>query len=137
MGLSTKLDQGFKGVMRDFRKFLAKLFKKSRYSKQHTRWYNFKRPYDQKNNDDIWFDQVRNFLDIRFANDYDVAVAILLIYPAFGPSTGRKGEIKKPLDKSTRVYRELKDHGMKIYKTSITRNNNEDLRDAFFNTPIV
>jgi hypothetical protein len=85
--------------MRAFRIFLAKLFKKSRYSKQHTRWYNFKRPYNDKNNDDIWFDQVRNFLDIQFANDYDVAVAILLIYPAFGPSDGKSDKIVKELDK--------------------------------------
>ena len=123
--------------MRAFRDYLAKSFKKSRYSKQHARWYKFRRPYNKKNNDDIWFDRVRNFLDIQFANDYDVAIAILLIYPAFGPSTGKKGEIKKPLDKQTKVYRELKDHGMDVYKLSITDNNNEDLRDVFFDTPIV
>lgn len=75
--------------MRAFRSFLAKSFKESRYSKGHTRWYNFKLAYCDKNNDKVWFERVETFLKIPFVSDYDVAIAILLIYPAFGPSTGK------------------------------------------------
>ncbi len=57
----------------------------------------------------------------------DVAITILLIYPAFGPSSSKV--IKKGMDKSTKVYRILGDEGMEIYKNSITLKNNEKLRD--------
>jgi hypothetical protein len=59
---------------------------------------------------------------------------ILLVYPAFGPNTGKD---PKPFNKDTNVYRLLQDEGMAIYKTAITDNNNEELRDKFFLTPIV
>lgn len=60
---------------------------------------------------------------------------ILLIFPAFGPSSG--SESKKALDKTTKVYKLLKDQGMKVFKNTITTNNNEELRDIFFRAPII
>ena len=68
-------------------------------------------------------------------SDQELAIVILLLCPAFGPSTTRVPE--KPLNKNTKVFKLLKDEGMKIYKLSISGNNNMDLRDRFFKTPII
>ena len=70
-----------------------------------------------------------------FVSDRELAIVILLICPAFGPSTTKVPE--KPLNKNTKVFKLLRDEGMKIYKLSITDNNNLHLRDRFFKTPII
>lgn len=68
----------------------------------------------------------------------DLAAAILMQYPAFGPSTGKKGEIKKLNDfKKKKLYKLLGDNGIHLFKSQITENNNEDSRDSFFRSNIV
>lgn len=129
--MCLKLDQGFKAVLRAIRSFLAKLFKLSHYSKGHHHWL-------KSGNEEKWFDRVNQFLmdlDIDVHSRKETAIVILLIFPAFGPSSG--SFTVKGLDTSTKVYKLLKDHGMKVFKTAITTNNNEELRDEFFGTPII
>ena len=74
-------------------------------------------------------------LGIEISCNRDIAIVILLIFPAFGPSSGIM--TKKALDTSTQVFKLLKKQGMKVYKECITTNNNENLRDEFFGTPII
>ena len=126
-----KLDQGFKAVLRAFRSFLAYNFNHSPYQKGHHHWL-------KNGNEDKWFERVTEFLEemgIQVSTKKEIAIVILLIFPAFGPSSGN--DTKKELDTSTKVYKLLKDQGMRVYKGAITTNNNEDLRDKFFTTPII
>jgi hypothetical protein len=58
-----------------------------------------------------------------------------MLYPAFGPSSGT--EAKKQVNNTTRVYLLLGKDGMELFKTMITDNNNEELRDDFFNQKLV
>lgn len=131
-GVTLKLDQGFKAVLRAFRSFLANLFNSSLLAKGHHHWLKC-------GNEDRWFERVNQFLsdlDIHPTTKRDTAIAILLIFPAFGPSTGKdiaKGDIYK----KTTVYNLLQDEGMNIFKLSISSNNNEKLRDDFFEAPII
>lgn len=128
--MCLKLDQGFKAVLRTFRSYLAYKFNKSAYSKGHHHW--LKSGHEEK-----WFERVTQFLEdlgIEVSSRKEVAIVILLIFPAFGPSSGIS--IKK-LNTKTEVYRLLKDQGMKVFKLAITTNNNESLRDQFFFTPII
>ncbi len=133
-GVTLKLDQGFKAVLRAFRSFLANLFNSSRLAKGHHHWHKC-------GNEERWFERVNQFLsylDIHATTKKDIAIAILLIFPAFGPSTGNKFEIKKTTEyKDYAVYKLLKDEGMNVFKLSISSNNNEDLRDKFFKNPII
>jgi hypothetical protein len=76
-------------------------------------------------------------LGINDATEWELAVVILMIYPSFGPSSGKEENIKKPFNKDTKVFRLLQDEGMLYYKGTITDNNNEDLRDEFFKTSII
>lgn len=69
----------------------------------------------------MWFQRVQEFLNhegIEVHSVEELAIVILLIYPAYGPNTGKKA--KKQIDKKSEVYRLLKDKGMKIYKSAIT-----------------
>ena len=67
--------------------------------------------------------------DIIFTEE-DKAAMLLLIFPRnFGPSTYKEiGDEKK----ETRVYKALKDEGIKVFKTCITVNNSIKLRNKFF-----
>jgi hypothetical protein len=73
-------------VFRPFRKAFQNIFKKSKLSKGRHHW-----------NEDKWFRRVRKFLEEELLlykiSEREVAIAIILLYPAFGPSTGR-GAIK-------------------------------------------
>ena len=88
--------------------------------------------------EDKWFSNVNKFLKslgIYWKTSYDIAIAILLIFPIIGPSSG-KDPIKR-LNRETQVFLELGEEGMKIYKSTITNNNSVALRDKFFKTPII
>ena len=88
--------------------------------------------------EDKWFSNVYKFLtilEINCTTSYDIAIAILLIFPAIGPSSGK--DPIKPLNRETKVFQKLGEEGMKIYKSTITDNNSVSLRDNFFNTPII
>lgn len=128
-----KLDEGQKKVMRGKRSFLQKHFKSCKvYSKGHTHWLNHGKAF-------MWRERVDAYLKMLGITDctpYELAIVTLLIYPAFGPSSGPE-PIKKGVDKTTWVYKLLKDEGMQVYKLSITKNNNQALRDKFFNTDII
>ena len=92
--------------------------------------------------EDKWFKRLGEFfskvLGINGLSKKDMAAAILMQYPAFGPSTGKKNEIiKKNHYKKTQIYKLLGYRGIYIFKTQITENNNEDSRDAFFKSKIV
>lgn len=90
-----KLDQGFKAVLRAFRSFLATKFNKSPYQKGHHHWL-------KSGNEQKWFERVTQFLEdlgIEVSSKKEVAIVILLIFPAFGPSSGI--DSKKNLDTST------------------------------------
>jgi len=55
------------------------------------------------------------------------------LYPAFGPSSGKKGQIvKEDKYKETKIFEILGEDGMTLFKRCITLNNNERLRDEFF-----
>jgi len=85
---AIKSDEHFKTLLRSFRKILKTLFltcKKadgSLLSKGHTKWQD----------EEKWFLRVRIFLEERLnlvdVSEREVAIAILLIYPAMGPSSG-------------------------------------------------
>jgi len=87
----------------------------------------------------VWFDRVAKFLtealEIQVTYKKELAIAIILLYPAFGPSTGP--EAKKHFNTQTEISKLLGDDGMEVYKNSITLNNNEGLRDLFFLTPVI
>lgn len=89
--------------------------------------------------EDKWFLRVRIFLEdrlkLRGFNDQELAAVILMLYPAYGPSSGT--EAKKKVETSTKVYKLLGKNGMELFKTMITDNNNEDLRENFFNQKLV
>ncbi len=56
-----------------------------------------------------WFEKVTKFitedLGIEGTNEKDVARAVLLLYPAFGKSSGKKGQIKNTEKyKQTKIY---------------------------------
>ena len=126
-----KLDSGFKTVMRSFRSFLASKFNQSNLGKGHNHWL-------RNGQEEKWFKRVTKFLnelEINITSKKDVAIAILLIFPAFGPSSGK--ESKKDINISTAVYQLLGDEGMHLFKTSITLKNNESVRNQFFGTPII
>lgn len=126
-----KLDQGFKAVLRAFRSYLAKTFNTSPYQKGHHHWL-------KSGNESRWFERVGEFLtslDISFTSKKELAIVILLVFPAFGPSSGSM--TAKDLNTKTEVYRLLKNQGMRVFKTSITTNNNEGLRDQLFEEPII
>ena len=75
-----KLDQGFKAVLRAFRSFLAFKFNCSRHQKGHHHWL-------KSGNEDKWFERVTEFLEemeIQVSTKKEVAIIILLIFPAFG-----------------------------------------------------
>jgi hypothetical protein len=114
------------------RSYLSKRFSKARHlSKGYHHWL-------KSGNEAKWFERVGTFLTeqgIHFSSKKDVAIAILLIFPAFGPSSG--SQVAKKCNTKTDVYRILGKEGMEIYKNSITTNNNEKLRDKFFNAPII
>lgn len=110
---------------------LAKRFNKSKFGKGRNHWLVKGQEYK-------WFLRVTQFLTdlgINVSTKKEIAVVILLIFPAFGPSSTKNA--KKSISKSTEVYQLLGDEGVEIYKTSITKNNNEKLRTAFFGTSIV
>jgi len=54
----------------------------------------------------------------------------LLLYPAFGPSSGTIA--KKEVDESSLIFQLLQYEGMELFKVMITDNNNDELRKAFF-----
>ena len=57
-------------------------------------------------NEHYWFKRVAKFLnevlEIEVTEKKDLAIAIILLYPAFGPSTG--AEAVKKFDQNTEVY---------------------------------
>ena len=87
------------------------------------------------------FPTVRGFLKkvlgLSDVSDKEVAIALLLICPAKGPSTGKKVLVKKKLNEKSLVYKLLGDHGMKVFKLAISGNNTKKLRDEFFGTSII
>lgn len=126
---AVKLDQGYKSVLRPLRKALQNMFEKQKdLFKGRHHWEEEK-----------WFLRVRIFLEdrlkLRGFNDQELAAVILMLYPAFGPSSGT--EAKKPLDKTTKVFKLLSKEGMELFKTMLTDNNNEELRENFFSQKLV
>ena len=119
-------------MLRAFRNELQNLFNRNKlYSKGHHHWI-------KSGNENKWFEKVKKFLtdyDISFSSEKEVAIAILMIFPAFGPSSG--SNVKKEFNGKTKVFRLLGKKGMEVYKDAITINNNETLRDKFFETPII
>jgi len=81
-----------------------------------------------------WFLRVTSFLEdclkLKNFTDKEVAACILMLYPAFGPSSGT--DAKKAFDKKSLIFQCLGDEGMELYKTMITDNNNEKSREKFF-----
>jgi hypothetical protein len=69
-------------------------------------------------------------LGIDDSSEWELAVVILLLNPSYGPNTGKKPV--KLFNKGTKVFKLLKNEGMLVFKSAITKNNNEDLRDKFF-----
>lgn len=90
-------------------------------------------------NEEKWFLRVRIFLEDRLGlkgfSETDIAAVILMLYPAFGPSSGT--EAVKDLDTDTKIFRLLGNSGMELFKTMITDNNNEDNRSAFFDHRVI
>ena len=128
---SVDNDHFFKSVLRSFRGKLRELF---------LRHIEYSRNFHRKT--EVYQIQiVRAFLNyelgLPYLTDKEVAIALLLIYPAKGPSTGKKDQIKKKLNKKSEVYKLLGDHGMLVYKKAISENNTIKLRDEFFNTRII
>lgn len=101
-------------MLRPFRAAFTQLFldmKISDLSKGRHHWTEEK-----------WFDRLGEFLTkvlkIKNLTKKDLAAAILLQYPAFGPSTGKKDAIKKVNEyKSKLIYKLLGDHGINLYKS--------------------
>jgi hypothetical protein len=102
-----------------------------KYSKGHHHWKGDK--------EYVWFERVVKFLEevlkIEISRQKDIAIVIILLYPAFGPSTGKK--VKKEFNPNTKVNKLLGEEGMKIFKQAITLNNNEEMRDKFFKSKII
>ena len=81
---AVKLDQGYKSVLRPFRKAFMKDFSKTgKLYKGRHHW-----------TEDKWFLRVesylQDYLELHDVTEYEIAAAILLLYPAFGPSTGKE-----------------------------------------------
>ena len=126
---SVKLDQGYKSVLRPLRKALQKLFEK-----QHG-LFKGRHHWDQQK----WFLRVRIFLEVclnlRGFDEAEVAAIILLLYPAFGPSSGT--EAKKEVKKNSLIFQLLQKEGMELFKTMITDNNNDEMRRDFFGNNVI
>ena len=65
----------------------------------------------------------------------EVAIAILMLYPARGPSSGRNPV--KSSNPQSRVYRTIGEQGMVVFKKFITENNNKGLREIYFSHPFI
>jgi len=93
---AVKLDQGYKSVLRPFRKALQDLFQKNAdlYKGRH-HW-----------NEDKWFFRVEIFLTNRLkihnVSERDLAAVILMLYPAFGPSSGQEPE--KMVNRHSKIF---------------------------------
>lgn len=133
---AVKLDQGYKSVLRPFRKALQNLFEKE------ADLFKGRHHWDESK----WFLRVRIFLEdrhnIRGFSDTEVAAVILMLYPAFGPSSGTEDPsqnktIKKQVDRNSKVFKLLRDEGMELFKTMITDNNNDQQRKAFFTHKVI
>ena len=59
----------------------------------------------------------------------------MLLYPAYGPSSGTK--TKKEVDENSEIFQLLKKDGMDLFKTMITDNNNDEMREAFFKNNVI
>jgi hypothetical protein len=59
----------------------------------------------------------------------------LLLYPAFGPSSGTIA--KKEVDETSLIFQLLQYEGMELFKVMITDNNNDELRKAFFQNNVI
>ena len=97
---------------------MSKRFKASALSKGHHHWL-------KSGNEQKWFERVAEFLTeegIAFSGKKDLAIAILLISPAFGPSSGKV--VAKECRTNTAVYKLLGERGMEVFKGAITVNNN-------------
>ena len=72
-------------MLRAFRNKFAKNFLKAHeFSQGYRHWL-------KNGKEEKWFHKVAEFLtsiDIEFSSEKDLAIAILLIFPAFGPSSG-------------------------------------------------
>lgn len=86
-----KLDEGFKKMLRGIRKAIKAAFKASGLDKGKHHW-----------DEDKWLEKGRTFLEdhikLKSVKAKEVAIVVLLLYPAFGPSDN------KPVNKDLEIY---------------------------------
>ena len=96
--------------------------------------------YRHKWSEAAWFENTRLVLinsvfKGKVVTEEEVAIAILMLYPAKGPSSGKNPV--KASNPQSRVYRAIGEEGMVVFKKFITENNNKGLREIYFSHPFI
>jgi hypothetical protein len=95
--------------------------------------------YRHKWSEAAWFENTRlvliNSVFKGKVTEEEVAIAILMLYPAKGPSSGK--DPVKSSNPQSRVYWAIGEEGMVVFKKFITENNNKGLREIYFSHPFI